>query len=122
MLVIVADESVDDPIIHAVRAAGWEVWSVSEECPSVDDAVVLEAAADKQAILLTMDSDFGELVFERDQRPPHALIFVRNKGLALGKAIKLVLDALQRNDLSGHYITLTRNTKRRRPLPDWNPS
>ena len=122
MPVIVADESVDDPIIHAMRAAGWEVWSISEECPSVTDTAVLAAAADKQAILLTMNSDFGELVFEQGQRPPYALIFVRNKGLELGRATKLVLDALLRDDLSGHYITLTRNSKRRRPIPDWNPS
>ena len=122
MPIIVADESVDDPIIHAMRAAGWAVWSISEECPSVTDTAVLEAAADKQAILLTMDSDFGELVFERGQRPPYALIFVRNKGLDLGKATKLVLETLLRDDLSDHYITLTRNSKRRRPIPDWNPS
>ena len=122
MPIIVADESVDDPIIHAMRAAGWEVWSISEECPSADDAFVLETAADKQAVLLTMDSDFGELVFEQGRRPPYALIFVRNKGLVLSKATKLVLDTLLGEGLSGHYITLTRNAKRRRPLPDWNRS
>lgn len=117
MTIIVADESVDAPIIHALRAAGWDVWSVSDECPSVSDEIVLAAAADRQAILLTMDSDFGELVFEIGLPPPHAVIFVRNKGLKLAGAIKLVLDAVLHNDLSGQYLTLTRNSKRRRPLP-----
>ena len=120
MPIIVADESLDDPIVHALRSKGWEVWSVSEECPSVEDGFVFQAAADRQAILLTMDSDFGELIFEQNQQPPYAIIFVRNKGLIPGEATKLVLETLLHDDVSGKYVTLTRNTKRQRPLPEWD--
>ncbi len=122
MTVIVADESVDVPIILAIRNAGWVVWSVSEECPSVDDDIVLATAHQKKGILITMDSDFGELVFDQDQPPPFAVIFVRNKGLPLDYAIALVLDTLLRTDIAGQYITLTRTAKRRRKLPDRIPT
>jgi predicted nuclease of predicted toxin-antitoxin system len=122
MPIIVADESVDYPIIESVRSAGWVVWSVSEECPSVADDIVLEIASEKAAILVTMDSDFGELVFERNQKPPLCVIFMRNKGLTLAKAIRLLHATLSLDDLSGRYVTLTRSSKRQRPLPEWNPS
>ncbi len=119
MPIIVADESVDDPIVRAMRHEGWAVWSVSEECPSVEDEIVLDAAVTRNAILLTMDSDFGELVFDRGEKPPIAVIFVRNKGLTLSRTIKQVLAALKHGDLSGQFITLSRNAKRSRPLPNW---
>jgi predicted nuclease of predicted toxin-antitoxin system len=119
MPVVVADESVDKPIVEAVRGAGWEVWSISEECPSASDDDVLDTAAEKRSILLTMDSDFGELVFERKKEPPATVIFVRNKNLTLNRAIKLVLTTLAENELDGRYITLTRSSNRGRPLPAW---
>ena len=59
---LVADESVDFPIIEALRTAGHDVLAVIELAPGINDETVLELANQRQALLLTADKDFGELV------------------------------------------------------------
>ena len=115
---IVADESVDMPIVRDLREAGWSVWSILEEYPSSSDEHVIEIARQKRAILLTMDGDFGELAFERGVELPQGIIFVRNKKLSLARASKLVLETLMAGAVTGNYITLTRSAKRSRALPN----
>ncbi len=60
---IVADESVDHRIIVSLREAGFSVYSIGENQPAIRDEEVLELAVVNNALLLTEDKDFGELVF-----------------------------------------------------------
>ena len=64
---ILADESVDRPVVERLRQSGHEVWYVAEMKPGIPDYVVLNLANQKEAILLTADKDFGELVFRQGQ-------------------------------------------------------
>lgn len=70
---IVADESVDFRIVAALRSAGYDIWAVVEEDPSITDNKVLSIAFEQNALLLTEDKDFGELVIRL--RLPHRGIF-----------------------------------------------
>lgn len=63
----VADECVDAAVARALRVAGHDVRYVAEQAPSIpDDAVLVEANA-RQAVLITDDHDFGELVYRLRQ-------------------------------------------------------
>ena len=62
-MTFVADESVDFPIIKLLRDNNYKVRSILEEFPAVPDEVVLGKASEGHQILLTLDKDFGELVF-----------------------------------------------------------
>ena len=71
----VADENFPRPALEALRDAGWEVFSVAEECPGISDEEVAALCSETQRILLTFDKDFGELIppsheieFESGQR------------------------------------------------------
>ena len=59
---IVADESVDGPIVARLREDGHEVDYVAEMEPGISDDRVLSHANERQALLITTDKDFGELV------------------------------------------------------------
>ena len=59
---LVADESVERQIIMALRDAGHDVLSIAESDPGLPDDRVLALAARERAVLLTLDTDFGELV------------------------------------------------------------
>ena len=61
----VADEGVDRPIVLALRAAGHHVTWIAEQAPRMPDPEVLRLASEGDAVLLTNDKDFGELVFRR---------------------------------------------------------
>lgn len=52
---IVADESVDWPVIERLREDGHEVTAIVETCAGAPDDRVLEAANASGAILLTAD-------------------------------------------------------------------
>jgi predicted nuclease of predicted toxin-antitoxin system len=73
---IVADESVDYRIVTELRNNEFQVYSVSEQQPSIQDEVVLKIACDHNALLLTEDKDFGELVF-RFKLPHRGILLIR---------------------------------------------
>ncbi|NQT34068.1 DUF5615 family PIN-like protein [bacterium] len=60
-----ADENVDKSIVDWLRRDGYEVVYIAEISPSIPDDEVFEKANKLQAILLTADKDFGELVFRQ---------------------------------------------------------
>jgi len=60
---IVADESVDFRIVIQLRQIGLTVYAIVEQQPSIKDEEVLAIANENDALLITEDKDFGELVF-----------------------------------------------------------
>jgi predicted nuclease of predicted toxin-antitoxin system len=76
----VADESVDLPIVERLRHDGHIVWYVAEMDPGITDDEVLRQAVQQNAILMTADKDFGELVF-RQRRMTCGIILIRVAGL-----------------------------------------
>lgn len=60
---LLADEGVDKPIVDHLRTLGYEVRYIFEESPGVDDATVLRIALEDKALLITINTDFGELVY-----------------------------------------------------------
>jgi predicted nuclease of predicted toxin-antitoxin system len=85
-MILPADESVDSQIVDRLRQGGHSVLYVAEMDPGISDEDVLDAANRSEALLLTADKDFGELVF-RQKRHTSGVILVRLAGLtALRKA------------------------------------
>ncbi|MBN2449528.1 MAG: DUF5615 family PIN-like protein [Lentisphaeria bacterium] len=76
-----ADESVDGPIVVALREDGHDVRYVAEMSSGITDDEVLGTANSSGALLLTGDKDFGELVF-RLKRVTRGVILVRLSGLS----------------------------------------
>ena len=64
----VADESCDFAIVRALRATGHDVLAIAEVSPRADDEIVLRLASDETRVLLTEDTDFGELVYVEGPR------------------------------------------------------
>lgn len=58
----VADKGVEKGIVSLLRQE-YEVFFVAEAMRSADDSAILEKAEFENRILLTLDKDFGELVF-----------------------------------------------------------
>ncbi len=57
-----ADESCDFAVVRVLCELGYDVTSVSEISPSIDDVEVIKLAVKDGRILLTEDKDFGQLV------------------------------------------------------------
>ena len=77
---LLADESVDRPIVDRLRQQGHDVVYVAELSPSMSDDQVLQYANERDAVLVTADKDFGELVF-RLGKAHRGVVLLRLAGL-----------------------------------------
>lgn len=78
---LLADESVDQPIVEQLRIDGYNVLYVSEMEPSSRDEIVLQRANKHNELLVTADKDFGELVY-RQGLVHLGVILIRLAGLS----------------------------------------
>ena len=89
---IVADESVDVQIVSRLRVEGHNVEYVAELNPGVDDESALRKSLESNALLLTSDKDFGELVY-RQGSLHSGILLIRFGGLAPERKADLVVRA-----------------------------
>jgi len=62
-----------------LRAGGHKVWYVAEMNPGLPDTQVLSLCRLHEAILITADKDFGEMVFRRGESH-HGIVLLRMPG------------------------------------------
>jgi predicted nuclease of predicted toxin-antitoxin system len=93
------------------------VFSVLEEKPGISDRDVMDLAKDKNAILLTEDSDFGELVFSYQDKNV-GIIFIRYVQEDLNRIFKNVINVINKYDqtLYNKFVVITPNKIRVRDL------
>lgn len=107
-MIFLADESVDKPIVDGLRNAGFKVDYVTEIIPGAQDEYVLELANKLNALLITTDKDFGELIF-RMQKSSCGVILIRLSGLTSSRKTEIVLKAINNflNDLKNSFTVIT---------------
>ncbi len=117
-MIILADESVDQPIVDRLRLEGHDVVAVAEAFPSIADNDVLEHANSRSAILLTADKDFGELVF-RQNRVHGGVVLVRLFGMLAEIKAEIVADTLRNRaaELPGAFTVISPGIVRIRRQP-----
>jgi predicted nuclease of predicted toxin-antitoxin system len=118
---LIADESVDRPIVNALRSAGYAVVEIAELAPSLTDDAVLALAQQHAAQLLTQDRDFGELVY-RLGRASHGVLLIRLHGMTSAEKAVQTVNALRLHGerLPKRFAVLTRQGLRLRGLPAAN--
>jgi predicted nuclease of predicted toxin-antitoxin system len=118
-VIFLADESVDQPIVASLRSLGHDVLAVAEMEPGIADDEVLDRANAAGAILVTADTDFGELIF-RLGRASHGVLLLRLAGLSAKGKSNAVGAAVVRHEseLPGAFTVISSGTVRvRRPPP-----
>jgi len=105
---IIIDENVDQSISDRLIDAGYLLYSVREKSPGITDKKIIQFASSQQAILVTEDKDFGELVFSHNIKGCTVIL------LRYGKPdIKIIkknlLLVIEKNDQlkNNHFITIT---------------
>jgi predicted nuclease of predicted toxin-antitoxin system len=89
----VADEGLDRQIVERLRQHGHLVSYVAEMEAGISDETVLQLANRQNALLLTSDKDFGELVF-RENRLTQGVVLIRLAGLSPETKSSLVASAI----------------------------
>lgn len=105
---LVADESVDAQIVEGLRAGSHDVTYLAEFAPGTEDPDVLALASASEALLVTADKDFGELVFRQNQ--VHAgVVLIRLAGLSAERKKSIVVGAIQQHapELTGAFAVIS---------------
>jgi predicted nuclease of predicted toxin-antitoxin system len=76
-LLLFTDENIDPEFLNYLRIQGFDVFDVKENglSGSMDD-VLLALAFEQNRIIVTLDSDFGTLIY-RDNHPFLGIIYLR---------------------------------------------
>ena len=90
---IVADERVDGPIVVRRREDGHEVDYVAEMELGISDDRVPSHANERQALLITTDKDFGDLVV-RQSRLNAGVLLLRLPGVSPRQKAEIVSGAV----------------------------
>lgn len=103
--------------MFALRAFGHYVVFIAEISPGIEDMEVLEIARKEQALLLTSDKDFGELVF-RNRETHSGILLIRSLDEADENATNTVTAIKQYGpDLLNRFSVLMGRTLRIRNVP-----
>ncbi len=95
---ILADECVDQEIVHGMRQAGHDVFYIAETTPGQSDEEILDIANQNRCLLVTSDKDFGELVFRR-QLLSAGVLLLRLSGLSHERKAAIIVSTLQEHSL-----------------------
>lgn len=114
---ILADESLDGPIVIWLRSIGHDVMWGAEAAPGESDERIAAQAQTEGRVLITSDRDFGELVFRRSMELPGAVLLrIR------ARSATSLLAAFQEQwptieaKVFGHFVVVGRGRLRVRPL------
>jgi len=94
---ILADESVDAPVVEALRKAGHDTEFVLEIAPGISDADVLQLANKKNRFVITTDKDFGELVI-KSKASHRGVLLYRLSGLSNEKKSELIVQVINERE------------------------
>lgn len=79
-MTFLANENFPAPSIAILRRAGFVVFSIKEVLPGASDVDVVKIAQSEGFIVLTMDKDYGEIVFRNMAEHPRSVILFRLSG------------------------------------------
>ncbi len=102
------DECVGPSVAQWLRENNHDAISAYEDCRGWEDESILEKAHSEERIVVTMDKDFGEMVFR--MRLPHCgVILLRSAYCGPSKKISMMKKVLSlpESDLSGRFVVVT---------------
>ena len=80
-MVFLANENFPFPSISLLRVSGIQIISILETAPGISDQEVMNMAKKNNYIILTFDSDYGEMIFRYVDNDPPSIVYFRYKGL-----------------------------------------
>lgn len=95
---ILADENIARSVVNRLRADGHHVELMAELAMGGPDTDVLDIANQQNAVILTEDKDFGELVV-RDRMQAVGVILIRLDGFLPTEQAEIIANVVQAHEL-----------------------
>jgi predicted nuclease of predicted toxin-antitoxin system len=92
---LVLDENIDRPIYDQLSRDGHIIWYIFDVFKGLSDDKVLELANSNKALLITLDKDFGDLIFQR-KLISSGILLLRIAGLPNSEKAFIVSSAIKK--------------------------
>ena len=103
-----ADENFPFPSFNLLQSQGFDIKHIGIDNPSVEDHGVIGVAIEQNRIILTFDSDFGELVFRYGFSPP-GVVYFRLTGFAPTHPASVLIELLATDYSFDGFFTIVGN-------------
>lgn len=107
------DEDIGKKTAELVRAEGYDVVSIIEEMPGLPDQGVLSYALKEKRVLVTLDRDFGRLVYLSSQK--HCgVLYLRLKNESAPNIAQTIIKTIKSRGkiMPKHFVTATESVVR----------
>ena len=113
-----ADENISRTSVEILRQNGLDVLWVSESFPSITDEKVLDIAQRENRIVITFDSDYGEMIYAKGLERPLGIIYLRLRTNDESEPARILLRYLQTTPdiFDGRFTVITKNGIRYKSL------
>ncbi len=110
---LLLDENIGARTTQELRRSGFDVVSILESSLGAADHVVLKRAQKEKRIIITLDRDFGTLIF-RDSKRHVGVLFLRLKKENYENITSVIISVLRQHGekLSGRFTVATEKTIR----------
>jgi predicted nuclease of predicted toxin-antitoxin system len=107
-LKLLLDENIGSQVADALSGQGYNVKSVFVDMRGATDEKVLEAAVREERVVVTLEKDFGQLVFHSSKQHV-GVLFLRLRIESTENIIHVLLDVLDGygGKLQGKFTTAT---------------
>ncbi len=113
---LLADENFPLKTFHIFKDNGYDIEHIRFIKPSSPDTYVMEYAISQNQIILTFDSDFGTLVFQKGYKPL-GIVFYRLTAFDAFEPFKIFTDIINNDFLLEHNFTvIEKEGIRQRPI------
>lgn len=112
-----ADENVEWTVVESLRKQGFDVVAAHTDYKGFKDNEILQLAHQQKRILITNDTDFGNLVFHRQQLSS-GIILMRFLNENSNQKAKTIQHLLKHHSakLQNHFTVLSEHQIRIKPL------
>jgi len=117
MTLLLADENFPVPSFNILVNKGYDIKHVIVDDASISDVEVMKIAIEEDRVIITFDSDFGELVFRVGMRPK-GIIFFRWHDFMPDEPGLFLADLIEDDNMTfeGYFTVIDANQIRQRKL------
>lgn len=110
---LLLDENIGFLVAERLRKEKYNTVSVLEKMPGVEDSIVLAKAREEERVIVTLDHDFGRLVF-RDLKKHAGVILLRLEHESAENIARVLLDTLKQygNQLANKFVVASEHQVR----------
>jgi predicted nuclease of predicted toxin-antitoxin system len=108
-LKIVADEGIEKPVVVKLRAEGHHVIYIAEIAQGAPDIDVLALSHQEEALLITFDKDFGDLIFHQHYQSRGVVLVRLPDELSSSEKANIIVDVINTHGekLFGAFTVIT---------------